>query len=767
MAKTVSKKRTTKSSSISNRRTSKKPSYSKKTIPAKQSKSSRKKTSSLKPISRDRQIDILGIVLIVIGIVTLMNLMTADIGKISGWWISFLIRIFGWGVYLLPICLIFCGLRILLRKLNNFPQFSSERTIGFTFGYFNLLSWFHLIEVGRGGSIGLWIVNNLQNWLGKAGSYVALIAWLLTSLILLLDLSMADVSKWVENKIRKCNQGLNQIITKQKEKTRLAKAIKQSSKHEEFIKKVDNDNFDNQKIHADVEQETNNVELNLSENRNEGSQRNWVLPNPGKLLYPIPKAPISEEVDKHRARVIEETLKSFGAPAHVVEIRRGPAITMFGVKPDYIENRKGQTMVRVSNIVRLQDDIAMALQATQIRIQAPVPGKDYVGIELPNGDVDPVSLLEIITNPAFINNKGPLRFGLGKDVSGTPVAADLTNMPHLLIAGATNSGKSVCINAILTGYLLTLTPDQLRIIMVDPKRVELTGYNGIPHLLSPVIVDAERVVGALQWLLREMDLRYHKFSDAGARNIIEYNMKQKAQKKQILPYLLLVIDEMADLMMLAPDETERSITRLAQLARATGIHLILATQRPSVDILTGLIKANFPARIAFAVASGMDSRVILDQLGAERLLGRGDMLFQAPDAPAPVRLQGTYVSDQEINNLVNFWHQQAMQNNSPSQSDQPVVFTKQSTTPLKQQPLFEEFQEDPDEDPITKEAIAIIRKEGRASISLLQRKLRIGYTRSARLIENLEKKGIVGPPNPQTQVREVLDYGKSSPPVDQ
>lgn len=773
MTKTASKKTTTRKAPTSNKRTTSRSSTNKKPIPAKSTKSSarktpsRKKTTPLKPISSDRQIDILGIVLIVIGVITLLNLMTADFGNISGWWISFLVETFGWGVYLLPICLVIGGLWTLLRKNNHLPQFSSERIIGFVLGYFIFLAWFHLIEVDRGGVIGKWIVINLQKWLGKPGSIVAMLAWLVTSLILLLDLSMADASKWVEDMIRTGNQKLNQIVTKQKEKARLSKAIKNSIKLENNSEKENKQVIDHKSPPTEIDHETDQSELDFNEKRKEDSPHNWILPNPNKLLYPITKAPLNEEVDKHRARVIEETLKSFGAPAHVVEIRRGPAITMFGVKPDYIENRKGHTMVRVSNIVRLQDDIAMALQATQIRIQAPVPGKDYVGIELPNGDIDPVSLLEVITSPAFLNNRGTLKFSLGKDVSGTPVAADLTNMPHLLIAGATNSGKSVCINAILTEYLITHTPDQLRMIMVDPKRVELTGYNGIPHLLAPVIVDADRVVGALQWLLREMDLRYHKFSDAGARNIIEYNAKQKAQKKQILPYLLLIIDEMADLMMLAPDETERSITRLAQLSRATGIHLILATQRPSVDILTGLIKANFPARIAFAVASGTDSRVILDQLGAERLLGRGDMLFQAPDAPAPVRLQGTYVSDQEISNLVNFWHQQASQNYTSSKSELPVVFTNQSSTPLKQQPLFEELQKDPDEDPISNEAIAIIRKEGRASISLLQRKLRIGYTRSARLIENLEKRGIIGAPNPQTQVREVLDYGKSGPPIEQ
>jgi S-DNA-T family DNA segregation ATPase FtsK/SpoIIIE len=295
--------------------------------------------------------------------------------------------------------------------------------------------------------------------------------------------------------------------------------------------------------------------------------------------------------------------------------------------------------------------------------------------------------------------------------------------------------------------------------MVDPKRVELTGYNGIPHLLSPVITDTEKVVGALQWIQREMDARYHRFSQVGTRNITEYNKTHPDN----FPYMVVVIDELADLMMLAPDETERGLTRLAQLARATGIHLVLATQRPSTDVVTGLIKANFPSRIAFAVASGIDSRVILDQPGAERLLGRGDMLFQAPDAAAPVRLQGVYITDQEIARTVDYWRLQAM-----NQVVMPVTTSDQSSPPinlddpsLKQVPLFEEMS-DHDDDPLFKQAIEIVRKEGKASITMLQRKLRIGYTRAARMVDELEDKGIISPPLSHSNVRDVLDYGSEA-----
>ena len=378
---------------------------------------------------------------------------------------------------------------------------------------------------------------------------------------------------------------------------------------------------------------------------------------------------------------------------------------------------------------------------------------------MPNSESNRVTLVEVLDSKGFKQKKSPLKIALGMNVSGEPVSSDLTGLPHLLIAGTTGSGKSVCVNSILCCLLLNHSPASLRLIMVDPKRVELTGYNGIPHLLSPVITDTEKVVGALQWVQREMDARYHRFSQVGTRNIAEYN-KSQADK---FPYMVVVIDELADLMMLAPDETERALTRLAQLARATGIHLILATQRPSTDVVTGLIKANFPARIAFAVASGIDSRVILDQPGAERLLGRGDMLFQAPDAAAPVRLQGVFITEQEIARTVDYWRLQAMnvQTAPVTNSNQQTVPAFLSEGPAKQVPLFEEM-EDSDADPLLKEAVELVRKEGKASITMLQRKLRIGYTRAARMVDELEDKGIISPPLSHSNVRDILDYGAES-----
>ena len=486
----------------------------------------------------------------------------------------------------------------------------------------------------------------------------------------------------------------------------------------------------------------------------------WSLPPLESTLDRGAEARADDHFDRQRAGLIEDTLLAFGAPVRVVEINRGPTITQFGVEPDYTEGRGGRrTKVKVSKITALADDLALALAAPSVRIQAPVPGKGYVGIEVPNAEIQVVALRDVMEAPPFRKMDSHLRLALGQDVSGRAVAADLAAMPHLLIAGTTGSGKSVCVNAIISCLLLQNTPDDLRFVMVDPKRVELAPYNNIPHLLAPVVVELERVVGALQWVSREMNDRYKRFSQKGARNIEEYNRRIEASGERRLPYLVLVIDELADLMMLAPDETEKVITRLAQLSRATGIHLIIATQRPSVDVVTGLIKANFPARIAFAVASSVDSRVVLDQPGAEKLLGRGDMLFQAPDSAAPVRMQGAFVSEPELARLIQHWKSQAVEHGVVTPPLAPSSLP--AGIPLKQGALWEAMgAEDGETDPLFDEAVEIVRRMRRASISLLQRRLRIGYTRSARLVDQLEEKGIVGPAQSGSQAREVLDFGE-------
>ena len=448
-------------------------------------------------------------------------------------------------------------------------------------------------------------------------------------------------------------------------------------------------------------------------------------------------------------------------PVKVVEANQGPAVTQFGLKPGTVPRRTSdgrikEVRVKVSQIARLANDLALALAASPIRIETPVPGRDVVGVEVPNVRLSLVSLRSVMESDTFRNFEAKLKIALGRDVSGAPAVADLALMPHLLIAGATGSGKSVCINSIVTCLLCTHTPRTLRFLMIDPKMVELTIFNGIPHLIAPVVVELERVVSVLRWATREMDRRYRLFNKAGARHLEGYNEMLASRGEPILPYIIIVIDELADLMMVAADEVERYICRIAQMARATGLHLIIATQRPSVDVVTGLIKANFPARIAFAVTSQVDSRVILDQPGAERLLGRGDMLFMAPDASKLVRLQGCFVSDRELRRLVRFWKGAR----GPETAEMEVTAQPFRPGTMIQQPLWEEMIEMEKEarrrDDLYDQAVQVVRKANRASISLLQRRLRIGYTRAARLIDMLEEEGVIGPAQPGGRGREVL-----------
>ncbi|MCL4488763.1 MAG: DNA translocase FtsK, partial [Chloroflexi bacterium] len=444
------------------------------------------------------------------------------------------------------------------------------------------------------------------------------------------------------------------------------------------------------------------------------------------------------ETDANRkARLIEETLSNFGIPAKVIEINAGPTITQFGLEPGFVARRSTdgtmrQRKVSVSRIAALQHDLELALASAPIRIETPVPGRPIVGIEVPNESVSVVALRGILEADEFKKKKAPLKIALGRDVSGSGAIADLGSMPHLLIAGATGSGKSVCINAIIACLLYDNSPDDLRMIMVDPKRVELVNFNGIPHLLGPVVVNSNEVVGCLRWVVREMDNRFTLFAKHKVRNIDAYNDKMvKSNGDNTMPYIVVLIDELADLMLAAPDDTEKLLTRLAQMARATGIHLVIATQRPSVDVVTGLIKANFPSRISFAVTSSVDSRVVLDTPGAEKLLGRGDMLYMASDSSKLMRLQGCFVSDDELARLVNFWRERAI-------TDMRDIALE---APWKT--LGGNGKED-DDDALVQQAIELVRQSDHTSISFLQRKLGIGYPRAARLMDQLEERGVVG-----------------------
>ncbi|MGG3738590.1 DNA translocase FtsK [Aeribacillus pallidus] len=459
----------------------------------------------------------------------------------------------------------------------------------------------------------------------------------------------------------------------------------------------------------------------------EVENEDYQLP-PLHLLKRPKKADQSSEYELIHANAakLERTFQSFGVKARVTQVHLGPAVTKYEVHPD--------VGVKVSKIVSLSDDLALALAAKDIRIEAPIPGKSAIGIEVPNSEVAVVSLREVLESKENDKPDAKLLIGLGRDITGEAVLAELNKMPHLLVAGATGSGKSVCINGIITSILMRAKPHEVKLMMIDPKMVELNVYNGIPHLLAPVVTDAKKASQALKKVVSEMERRYELFSHTGTRNIEGYNEFVKrhnletGEKQPLLPYIVVIVDELADLMMVASNDVEDSITRLAQMARAAGIHLIIATQRPSVDVITGVIKANIPSRIAFAVSSQTDSRTILDMGGAEKLLGRGDMLFLPVGASKPIRVQGAFLSDEEVEEVVNFVisQQKAQYQEEMIPDDQP------------------DATEDVDDD-LYEEAVQLVAEMQTASVSMLQRRFRIGYTRAARLIDEMEARGIVGP----------------------
>mgnify|MGYP001064188521 FL=1 len=721
-------------------------------------------------MSLDRKLDLVGVLMLFVGLLTFLSLLSSQHNIATGGWLSFLGQLFGWGGYLFPVVLAVVGLWLVLRSFERIPRLAFERLVGLILLYLNLLTWLTFFSfpedvyaeaaLGNGGGyVGGFFYRLLYDALGWAGVGIGLVSWLLIALMLSLDLSLVDLFRWVPQVVVRI-QDAWQDWREDRRNHHLPGMVSgaPATRGGAVGGPQPPSNFPPQAGLTPL------VSGPSAPGAASGQARPWVLPSLEQILEPGGEVVHDDDVDRQRARVIEETMRMLGAPVNVIEINRGPTITQFGVEPDYIETRGSRTRVRVAKIASLVDDLALALSARTIRVEAPVPGKGYVGIEVPNDEIALVALRDVIDSDAFRRLKPPIRFALGQDVSGNAVAADLSAMPHLLIAGQTGSGKSVCVNSLICCLLLHNTPDDMRLIMVDPKRVELTGYAGIPHLLAPVVVDTQKVVAVLQWVLREMDLRYHKLAQAGTRNILDYNARMETQGEKKVPRLVVLIDELADLMMLAPEETQGAITRLAQLARATGIHLVIATQRPSVDVLTGIIKANFPARIAFAVASNTDSRVILDQPGAERLLGRGDMLFQAPDAPAPIRLQGAFVSEAEIQRLVSYWA--AFQPAAAMGLAGSLPDAASSGVPLVQIPLWDDMSPQEERDSLLDEAIDICRRQGRASISMLQRRLRIGYTRSARLVETMQDKGIIskeaGP-----QGFAILDYGPAAPPVEE
>jgi len=468
------------------------------------------------------------------------------------------------------------------------------------------------------------------------------------------------------------------------------------------------------------------------------SHQAWAYP-PLSIFDDTPGTKADRGDVRKNAGIIEQTLDSFGITARVADVNNSPSVTQYA-----LEVALG---TKLAKIVSLSNDLAMALAAPggQIRVEAPIPGRSLVGIEVPNRSLEIVPIRAVLESEAMKNARSKITVPLGFDVAGLPKVADIGKMPHVLIAGQTGSGKSVCINSWISTLLFRASPDEVHLIMVDPKRVELTPYNGIPHLLTPVIVEPEKVVSALKWAVTEMEHRYKRFNEVGAKNIEGYNNTSGFQS---LPYILILIDELADIMLFSPAEVEDNICRIAQMARAVGIHLILATQRPSVNIITGLIKANIPARLAFAVASMMDSRVILDSPGAEKLLGRGDMLYIPPDLAKPIRIQGCFVSDKEITRLVDFLKAQKVGDYNDEIVKQPV----KSPNTLSPNVNVVDGQ---DHDALFNQAVELIRNTGKASASFIQRHLKVGYARAARILDEMQAAGLVGPVN-GAKARDIL-----------
>jgi S-DNA-T family DNA segregation ATPase FtsK/SpoIIIE len=696
----------------------------------------------LGPVQREA----VGLILLILAILTLLSLMGVSSGSILGWWSTALQQLFGWGAYLVAVGLALTGIYMLWRDIRDVLPLDIGAIVGLELLLLVLLAASHMpvvlrsgVEAARqaaeqgqaGGYVGWALAVLLIEVLGALIGVLVLWAGMLLALFLVLPVSWDELKDWVRYQYRLASASFV--------RWRMARQGTPIVPQAEEVPW-----WEQEPDPSEAKQRKRSRKKRSKKKPMRRPATPGTLPSLDLLDPASPKA-YGDTDARRKSRIIEDTLESFGVPVKVIEVNQGPTITQYGLDPGYTERRVAggeiqRTRVRVSKIAALTNDLALALAAPSIRIEAPVPGRSVVGLEVPNDSISLVSLRGVMEAPEFERIDSALAIALGEDVSGNPVGVDLGLMPHLLIAGATGSGKSVCVNAIISCLLCKNTPNDLKMLMVDPKMVELTGYNGIPHLLAPVVIEIEQVVGALAWVTRQMDGRYKKFNKVGVRNLEEYNRRMSRRKnEEPLPYLIVFIDELADLMMSAPDEVERHICRVAQMGRATGIHLVIATQRPSVDVVTGLIKANFPARISFAVTSQIDSRVILDQAGAESLLGRGDMLFMSPSQAAPLRLQGCFVSDPEIQRLTDFWRGQ-----EPVQEQAPLF------TPWAEGEVGTQL------DGKLAEAIALVEGRDRVSTSFVQRQLRIGFPRAARLMDQMEEQGVVGPDEGAGRGREVL-----------
>ncbi|MFA5360588.1 MAG: DNA translocase FtsK [Candidatus Paceibacterota bacterium] len=624
----------------------------------------------------------------------------------------------GWGYFILPCLLIVIAFNF-LRSLTKQINLTFFTFLGCFFVLLSILSISEIFFEGKGGLIGLF-GGLIKPYLGLWASLAIYGAVFISGFLLILNIPLKLFQKkGIKEMPSSSLSKSEQATVADAEKEMLGKEILEKDKE---ITKT----FKEPVKTGDEKMTANFIRL----------KNKYKLP-PLSLLDIEYSQPRVGDI-KVNANIIKRTLQSFGIEVEMGEVNVGPTVTQYTLKP-----AEG---VKLSNITALQNDLSLALAAHPLRIEAPIPGRSLVGIEVPNKSISLVRLGNLFKEINFQKTNLPLLFVLGRNVKGEVVLADLSKMPHLLIAGATGAGKSVCIHSMLTSFLFKNSPETLRLVLIDPKRVELSCYNGISHLITPVVTDSKKVLPVLHWAISEMDRRYDLFSDSGVRDIEGFNLKAVSKNEPILPYIVIFIDELADLMVRFGRDLESSIIKIAQMARATGIHLVLSTQRPSVEVITGLIKANITSRIAFQVASQVDSRTILDMAGAEKLLGSGDMLYLASDSSKPIRIQSAYVSEQEVNNLVEFIKESSKEAvegiNGNGLKDNLEEFVD-SSLPLKEMDL-EQWGKTA-EDELYEEAYKTVVKAGKASASLLQRRLRIGYARAARLLDILEENGIIGP----------------------
>jgi len=699
--------------------------------------------------------DILGIVILALGLLVLLSLFSTKMGLVGQIINGTTFSLMGYGGYYFPLLIFGIGIVFILDRFENL-EFEAIISLTIVFISFLIIAdgintsheslinrirnSILLSELNKGGGvIGSLFGFFFYKLFGSIGTYIVLSLLIIVSTMMLLNITLKDV-------IRKFHSISTNIVNKNKEKKNLRKTFNQEHIS---LKEVIDEGTEKPQINTNVEindhssnvvtenaKEATRVKLNnqlvivetdsinneIKEKQNKLSNLDYKLPHLNLLKSHSHKHNSNDKKEiLKKAKVIEETMKNFGIEATISNINIGPTITCYELSP--------APGIKLSRIVSLADNIALNLATSDIRIEAPIPGKSAVGIEVPNKIKESVLLKDIILSEEYIKTNSNIPLALGKDVSGKPQISTIDKMPHLLIAGATGSGKSVCINTIIMSILYKSSPYDVKLMLIDPKVVELSIYNGIPHLLIPVVTDPKKAAYALNWAVNEMERRYKLFAQNSVRDISSYNSKSHDKQGEKLPQIVIIIDELADLMMVAAQEIEDYICRLAQMARAAGMYLIVATQRPSVDVITGTIKANIPSRISFSVSSQVDSRTILDMSGAEKLLGKGDMLFYPSFYSKPVRIQGAFISEEEVEKVVSF-----LKEENEANYDEEIIENIQNPKEIDYK----------DSDELLPDAIKLVVEEGQASISLIQRKLRIGYARAARIVDDMEERGIVG-----------------------